>query len=59
MYNNASAVLGLGTLLLSWGAKSFAQHGVMRGAHCVRLGCATFSPPLHYGENVAYAGNVR
>ena len=31
----------------------------MRGAPFGRLGCATFSPPLRYGENVAYAGNVR
>ncbi len=30
----------------------------MRCAHCVRLGFATFSPSLRYGENVAYAGNV-
>jgi hypothetical protein len=30
----------------------------MRCAPCGRLGFATFSPPLRYGENVAYAGNV-
>lgn len=30
----------------------------MRGAPCGHLGFATFSPPLRYGENVAYAGTV-